>query len=158
MTDIIFRPATQHDLPSIINMLADDALGAGREDPSSAAYAHAFKIIEADPHNDIIVADADGDVVGCLQLTLIAGLSHTGSTRAQIEGVRVAASQRGQGLGQKLFKHAIQLAEDQGCSMVQLTTDASRGDAQNFYKKLGFTPSHIGMKLALNSKLKKFVL
>ncbi|PCI41126.1 MAG: GNAT family N-acetyltransferase [Rhodospirillaceae bacterium] len=152
MTNIVFRTATQQDLASIINMLADDPLGALREDPSSSAYADTFKIIEADPHNQIIVADQGGDVVACLQLTFIHGLSHTGATRAQIEGVRVASTQRGQGLGQRLFKHAIELAQDRGCTLVQLTTDASRDDAQAFYKKLGFTPSHIGMKLVLKSK------
>lgn len=151
MTDIIFRSATHQDLSCIVEMLADDPLGALREDTSSPAYANAFKTIEADPHNQIIVADQGGDVVACLQLTFIHGLTHTGATRAQIEGVRVATSQRGLGLGQKLFKHAIQIAQDHGCTLVQLTTDASRDDAQAFYKKLGFTPSHIGMKLVLKS-------
>ncbi|NUM43970.1 MAG: GNAT family N-acetyltransferase, partial [Anaerolineales bacterium] len=33
---------------------------------------------------------------------------------------------------------------------VQLTTHASRADAHRFYQRLGFVPSHVGMKLHLH--------
>jgi hypothetical protein len=33
--------------------------------------------------------------------------------------------------------------------LIQLTTNKVRVDAQRFYQRLGFTPSHIGMKLVL---------
>ena len=43
----------------------------------------------------------------------------------------------------------IEQARDRGCALVQLTTDKSRTDAHRFYARLGFTDSHLGMKLAL---------
>lgn len=152
MSDVTFRSAHKDDVASIVAMLADDPLGAQREllsDPVAPMYLEAFEAIDGDPNNHLIVADMAGEVVGCVQLTFIPGLSHQGAVRAQIEGVRVAGSQRGQGLGQKLITHAIDLSRTQGCDMVQLTSDASRTDAQKFYRRLGFTPSHVGMKLSL---------
>lgn len=152
MSDVTFRPAHKDDVASIVAMLADDPLGEQREllsDPVAPMYLEAFEAIDGDPNNHLIVADVAGAVVGCVQLTFIPGLSHQGAVRAQIEGVRVAGSQRGQGLGQKLITHAIDLSRTQGCDMVQLTSDASRTDAQKFYRRLGFTPSHVGMKLSL---------
>ena len=147
-----FRAATDHDLPAIVRMLADDALGATREqyeDPLPGPYLNAFAAMQAQGGNDMIVAVDDGKVVGCIQLTLIPGLSRLGMTRAQIEGVRVDSTWRGKGLGEKLFRHAIELARAKGCGLVQLTTDATRPDAKRFYERLGFEASHIGMKLSL---------
>jgi GNAT superfamily N-acetyltransferase len=90
-------------------------------------------------------------VVGCLQLTFIPGLTRLGMTRAQIEGVRVEARRRGEGIGEALFHAAIDLAREADCGLVQLTTDQSRPDAHRFYQRLGFVASHQGMKLALDS-------
>jgi hypothetical protein len=47
-----------------------------------------FGGIEADPHQLLLVAEVDGQVVGTLQLTFIPSLTYTGGERAQIEGVR----------------------------------------------------------------------
>lgn len=155
MSNLIYRQATQGDLTDIIRLLADDPLGATREDvpPSADAqpaevYRDAFADIQNDPRNELIVAELGGDVVGCLQLTYIPGLSRRGAERAQIESVRVKRDLRGQGLGQKLFQWAIDRAREKNCALVQLTTDAARTDAHAFYERLGFTPSHTGMKLS----------
>jgi hypothetical protein len=40
-------------------------------------------------------------------------------------------------------------ARELGCKLVQLTTDKSRVDAHRFYERLGFEPTHIGMKRAI---------
>ncbi len=37
-------------------------------------------------------------------------------------------------------------------SWVQLTTDRSRADALRFYERLGFTASHVGLKLSLDEE------
>ncbi|TDD22626.1 GNAT family N-acetyltransferase [Actinomadura sp. KC06] len=147
-----FREATADDLPQIVRLLADDPLGATRETPGDEipdAYFTAFTAIEKDPNNSVIVAEVAGEIAGTLQLTFIPGLTYTGSERAQIEGVRVAASQRGRGLGQDLINFAIDRARARGCRVVQLTTDRQRPDAVRFYQKIGFRPSHMGMKYHL---------
>jgi GNAT superfamily N-acetyltransferase len=152
---VIFRDARRADVPQIVGLLADDALGAARETgPGDGgeladAYWAAFEQVEASPNNRIIVAEADGQVVGTLQLTLIPGLSRQGMTRAQIEAVRVAGSQRGQGLGAVMITWAIAQAREAGCGLVQLTSDKQRPAAIRFYESLGFTATHEGLKLPL---------
>jgi len=153
-----FRDAVAADLPAIVKLLADDPLGAKRErdeTPLPPAYADAFAAIERQEGNNVIVAVEDGTVVGCLQLTIIPGLSRTGMSRGQIESVRVARSQRSRGLGEALFRHAIERARNAGCAMVQLTTDRSRADALRFYERLGFEATHLGMKLELTKSAGK---
>ncbi|MFS8101000.1 GNAT family N-acetyltransferase [Lentzea alba] len=130
-------------------MLADDPLGATRERPGDPAYLKAFEVIDADPHQYLAVAESDGEVVGTLQLTFTSGLSRLGMTRATVEAVRVRSDQRGNRLGEQLIRWAVDEARARGCGLVQLTTDASRVDAHRFYERLGFTASHVGMKLSL---------
>jgi ribosomal protein S18 acetylase RimI-like enzyme len=149
---VAFRRATEADLSAIVRLLADDPLGAGREryeEPLPDEYRGAFAAIERQHGNEVIVAIDGDEIVGCLQLTLIPGLSRLGMTRAQIESVRIGRSYRGKGLGEDMFRHAIALAREAGCGLVQLTTDKSRPDAHRFYERLGFVASHEGMKLTL---------
>ena len=146
---ITIRRALAEDVHPIVAMLADDPLGAEREKPGDPAYLEAFEVIDADPHQFLAVADLDGEVVGTLQLTFTSGLSRLGMTRATVEAVRVRSDQRGNGLGAHLVRWAVDEARARGCGMVQLTTDASRVDAHRFYERLGFTASHVGMKLSL---------
>jgi GNAT superfamily N-acetyltransferase len=146
---VTFRRATAQDLPGIVALLADDVLGATREAPGDPAYAAAFAAIDADANQLLAVAEQDGRILGCLQLTFLPGLSHRGAWRGQVESVRVAADQRGTGLGRRFLEWAIAQCRARGCRMVQLTTDRSRADARRFYESLGFIASHEGMKLAL---------
>jgi GNAT superfamily N-acetyltransferase len=148
-TDVIFRSATEADLPAIVSLLADDMIGAGREDSSSDAYVTAFREVSSDPRNHLVVAEVDGEVAGTLQLTYIPGLSRMGAERAQIEGVRVAAAHRSRGLGREMIKWAVGQAKARGCRLVQLTSDKRRSDAIRFYESLGFESTHEGMKLPL---------
>lgn len=150
MTDVIFREAVRADLPGIIALLADDVLGKARDFTEvDEAYEKAFADIAADPRNHLIVADADGELVGCMQITYIPGLGRHGAERSLIESVRVRSDRRGRGLGRDMMTWAIDQARERGCALVQLTTDKSRADAHRFYRNLGFVASHEGMKLAL---------
>nr|WP_235994677.1 GNAT family N-acetyltransferase [Nonomuraea montanisoli] len=132
-------------------MLADDPLGARREgDPADERYLTAFARIDANPYDELIVAEVGGKVVGTMQLTYLAGLSRLGAERCQIEAVRVASSTRGQGLGRRMIQWGVDRARARGCAVVQLTSDKTRTDAHRFYDSLGFAASHEGYKLALS--------
>lgn len=152
-TELHFREAVRGDLAAIVQLLAADSLGAWRETVRDGelpeAYSRAFDDVASDPRNQVIVGDLDGKVIACLQLTFIPGLTYTGSERAQIEGVRVDSTARGSGIGKALIDHAVGLARERGCVLIQLTTDKLRPDALAFYQSLGFTASHEGMKLKL---------
>lgn len=152
MLDLTFRDATADDLPLIVGMYADDPLGRTREragEPLAPAYLDAFRQIDADPRHRLVVAELAGDVVGTLQLSFVPHLVLTGGERAQIEAVRVREGQRGSGVGEALVNWAVEQARERGCRLVQLTTNVDRVDAQRFYERLGFRPTHVGMKLGL---------
>lgn len=148
-----FRMAGTQDLPELVALLVDDELGATRDfsdESSMAKYESAMRAILAQQGNQILVATRGEQIIAMLQLTLIATLSRSGGTRAQIESLRVKHQHRGQGIGKALMLEAIRLSKEAGCTLVQLTTDLSRIEALGFYEGLGFIRSHHGMKLALD--------
>lgn len=146
---ITFRDATADDLAAVVALLGDDVLGTRREGADPAAYLAAFAAMRAEGANHLIVGEIAGQIVATYQITFISGLSLRAARRAQVESVRVASDLRGQGLGVALFADAEARARLAGCSLMQLTSNKTRVDAQRFYERLGFTPSHIGMKKAL---------
>ncbi|SHL24607.1 Ribosomal protein S18 acetylase RimI [Bradyrhizobium lablabi] len=151
ISPVTIRRARRGDVGIIVGMLADDPLGSARErleDPLPPSYFAAFDALESDPNINLVVAeDADGTVVGCLQLCILPGLSSQGASRGLIEDVRVAAHCRSRGIGEQLVRWAVAQARAKGCKLVELLTHHSRVDAQRFYEGLGFQPSHVGMTL-----------
>jgi GNAT superfamily N-acetyltransferase len=120
---VLFRKARRKDLRGILELLNDGKMG--------------------------VVGDIEGRIVASLQLTFIPGIAHQGAWRAQVEAVRVARDLRGGRVGEAMIGHVIDLARERGYALVQLTPNKARGDAQRFYRRLGFVASHEGMKLRL---------
>ncbi len=150
---VVLRRALAEDVTAIVDLIAADQLGATRDGAQTAedlaAYQRAFRAIDDDPAQLLVVAQAGREVVATMQLSFIPGLARRGALRAQIEAVRVSEAYRGGGLGAAMFSWAIEEARRRGCALVQLTTDKSRTAAHRFYERLGFVASHEGMKLAL---------
>lgn len=83
----------------------------------------------------LIARDDAGRIVGSLTLAMFripTGL------RAWIEDVIVDGSQRGQGLGEALTRHALEVAKDAGATTVDLTSRPSREAANRLYQRVGF--------------------
>lgn len=150
--DITIRKAQRDDLVHIVRLLADDEIGSTREDtgsPLPSCYLDAYRAICADPCSSLLVACEQGRVVGCLQLSFLWCLSHRGAKRAVVENVRVARDKRCQGIGTHLVRFAIARAKEQGAAVVQLMTDRRRTRARQFYRRLGFQETHVGLKFTL---------
>ena len=151
ISKVTIRRARRDDVGAIVAMLADDPLGSARErieQPLPPGYFRAFDRLDHDPNIQLVVAqDGEGAVIGCLQLCILPGLSSQGASRGLIEDVRVATHCRSRGIGEQLVQWAIAEARTDGCKLVELLTHNSRVDAQRFYQRLGFQPSHVGMTL-----------
>lgn len=151
---LYFRQALIEDLPEIVRMLADDFLGGQRESlevPLPESYLTAFREIDADKNNELIVvvitnADApiagkNADVpsiVGTLQVTFTPSISFQGGRRCTVESVRVDQQYRGQGIGKEMMLWAIKRAKQKGCISMQLTTSNDRTSAHRFYEESRF--------------------
>ncbi len=75
------------------------------------------------------------EIVGALALTVY----HVPTgMRSIIEDVIVDDSARGQGFGEALLKHAIELAREKGAKNISLTSSPVRAAANQLYIKVGF--------------------
>jgi GNAT superfamily N-acetyltransferase len=149
---LTYRNATPADLGFIIALIVEDSVIVTNDDPADAAhpdYVNALAEISDDPNQEMLVVEADGAPVGCFQLSYLPGLMRRGMKRGMIEVVHVAATHRNRGLGGDMMRWAIERCREQGCAMVQLTSNKKRLDAHRFYERLGFAKSHEGFKLSL---------
>ncbi|MXG92210.1 GNAT family N-acetyltransferase [Nocardioides flavescens] len=144
------RRAKRSEAGAIAALLADDDLGHLREGSDVARYEAAFDAVARDPAQYLaVVHDEHERVVATMQLTVIPGLSRSGTTRLQVEGLRVATRERGGGLGTAMLAWAHAHGRARGATLSQVTTDAARGRAQAFYDRLGYERSHVGLKRPL---------
>ena len=86
---------------------------------------------------DVLIARDDTGILG--SLTLITFRIPTG-VRSWIEDVVVDDAARGKGVGDKLNRFALELAERKGAKTVDLTSRPSREAANRLYQRIGFLP------------------
>ncbi len=149
------RKATIADLTAIITLLLEDELGQIREHLSEKldqAYIDAFHRINNDPNQYLMIMEMDKEIVGTCHLTIMPSLTFMGSTRMQIEAVRISKNYRGQRFGEWMMSTAMKYGKSKNVSIVQLTTNKKRPRAKQFYEKLGFEATHEGMKLYLRKE------
>jgi GNAT superfamily N-acetyltransferase len=146
--DLNFREAGRDDLERIVELIADDVVAARRTGSYGEPHVRAFEAIAASPDNELVVAEAGGEVIGVMQLTFVPGISRNGASRLLVEAVRVSRELRGQGIGRLLMEHAHERGRARGCVLAQLTSDKQRPEAHRFYRSLGYDQSHEGFKLS----------
>jgi GNAT superfamily N-acetyltransferase len=148
----VIRTATETDLARVAELMNLGRVPgrAPRETPDDTEpYRRALREIE-EGRGCVLVAELDGGVVGVCQLIVFRHLQARGGLCAEVESVHVHPSHRAQGIGTMLVRAAIEQARALGCYRVQLTSNEVRHDAHRFYERLGFTPSHLGFKFALD--------
>ena len=149
---LTIRRAAEADLPRIVELLSQLALGDERDSPTEPlpeSYGAALHEIEADTRQQLLVVEARGRVVATGVLGIIPNLSYRGRPWAFAEGLVVDPSQRRKGYGEALMRYAIEEARRAGCYKVSLTSNKRRSEAHLFYQKLGFAASHEGFRLLL---------
>lgn len=153
--NLTYRKAKLDDLPLLIELLLEDELGMMRESKSKQTderYTQAFHKINSDSNQYLMVVENDDKIIGTCHLTIMPSLTFIGSTRMQIEAVRVAGKYREQKIGSWMFDQAILYSKEHDVSIIQIATNKKRLQAKHFYEKLGFEASHEGMKLYLGKK------
>ncbi|MEK7247946.1 MAG: GNAT family N-acetyltransferase [Chloroflexota bacterium] len=146
------RPATEVDLPRIVELLAqlspDDP---DREDTSSPLpynYHLVFREM-AQGRQRLLVAESRRKIVGTLVLVVVPNLSHKGTPYGIIENVVVDEKYRSKGIGEALITRAVDEARKVGCYKVTLTSNRRRTEAHRFYERLGFARTHEAFRINL---------
>ena len=109
--------------------------------PERAAVADFLRRRLEDPNRQVLVAEADGIVVGMVDVTL-AGDEDPGSIVRPVPtadiGISVLESWRGRGVGHALMAAAEASALARGARRMVLDMSAANVDALRFYRSLGY--------------------
>ncbi len=144
----VARPADAGDLVDVWteatsqeDATPDDDEGDAAAKPRPEAYAEAAEAIarvDDDPDELLLVAEADGKVIGALHLRR-APISPIQLTQAiHISHLHVRPGHRRRGIASALLTAATSWAEDTKSAHLLATTPASSRDAHRFLARLGF--------------------
>jgi GNAT superfamily N-acetyltransferase len=86
----------------------------------------------APPQGALLVAEAEGRIVGCVALKAL------GEGACEMKRLFVDSLAHGQGFGDSLARAIVQRASDLGYSKMMLDTGPLQIEAQTLYRKLGF--------------------
>lgn len=145
MNDTSIERATAGDAPAVVRLIAQLRELEGLTEPVSADAVRAY--IE-DPDTVVLLAEDEesGEVVGLLSLRVMADLFHGGTT-ALVQELVVDEDHRGTGIGGALLDVAVELAFDQGCLEVSVTTGEENEAGQALYRSRGFEQDGVYFEL-----------
>jgi ribosomal protein S18 acetylase RimI-like enzyme len=113
---------------------------------------NALKAILADETKPIFVA-ADGDTVAgycfCVLKDYRGSGVQTDRVEVYIDDLCVDENRRGCGVATALYRHVTDYAKGLGCAFISLNVWCGNEGAMKFYEKMGLTPRHIMLEMAL---------
>ncbi|WP_026120816.1 GNAT family N-acetyltransferase [Nocardiopsis potens] len=141
---MIIRAAIRSDLGAILRLLRE--LGDGAPEQSgtvrmSSAAVRAWTRIEADPDRSVLVAERRGQIIGTLDLLVVANLTHDAQPWCVVDNLVVDPASRRKGVGRALMEDAVDRASRAGCYKIELVSHESAHAAPEFYRSVGFEGS-----------------
>lgn len=94
-----------------------------------------FNDLIASPWHDMLIAEADGKILGIATLSVTMGPGIR--KNAYLEDFVTDSSIRGQGIGSQLWNAMLDWAREKGCQNLEFTCGNGREASQEFYKKKG---------------------
>jgi GNAT superfamily N-acetyltransferase len=132
-TNLAVREVTPDDAPRVAALLSQLGYPASADEVTQR-----LTYWQPDPMSLVLVAERNGQVVGCLSMHAIPYLERTGWW-ARVESLVVDESVRGTGTGSALLAAAELTARQWGCLAVEITSLRTRDDAQAFYPRMGYS-------------------
>lgn len=139
---VMIRQARTEDSAALVALLAQ--LFAIETDFAidPAVQARGLDLLRGRPDAVILVAEAEGRVVGMCTVQLTASTAR-GGLSAGIEDVVVDETVRGRGVGRALLAAAEAWARGRGAVRIALLADETNLPALDFYDRLGFTRTRL---------------
>ncbi len=137
MTDIQIQPATDADVPLILQLIKALAEYERLGDQVSATEAMIREsFFGPAPHAQAVIARIDGDAVGFAIWfsTYSTFLSKPG---IYLEDLFVLPHWRGQGVGRAVLRHLARIAVERGCGRIEWSVLDWNETAIRFYRNIG---------------------
>ena len=113
---------------------------------------NALRAILEDESKPIFVAVEDETVAGycfCVMKDYRGSGVQTDRVEVYIDDLCVDENRRGGGVATALYRHVTDYAKGLGCAFISLNVWCGNEGAMKFYEKMGLTPRHIMLEMAL---------
>jgi GNAT superfamily N-acetyltransferase len=139
---VVVRPATLADEAAVLGLIEELFVAPGTRPPGYTPERGraGFRWAVAEPDADLLLAVADGRVVGLASVYAEFPSIRFGR-RCWLEDLVVTASARRRGVGGRLLEAASTWGRARGCTHLELASAAARKDAHRFYLANGMAES-----------------
>jgi aminoglycoside 6'-N-acetyltransferase len=149
------RSATPEDDVALAELEYESAIHHATIDPDRWRVLPVDAVAESrrfwsrsEPRSEALVAEADGAVVGMIELWLRRPRDRNNARPPRIEahlGISVAPDWRGRGVGSALLEAGEAWAIEHGAERMDLGLDAANVDARRLYERLGYEVHGLSM-------------
>ncbi len=130
--NLTIRTAHANDDITVAALIAEYAADFEFELGEQDVVGEGMKAREYYDNGALLVADADGEVVGCV------AYEPWGDDRCRMKRMYVMPENRGQGIGKALAEGVMELAREAGYKTMVLDTTEGMEAARKLYASLGF--------------------
>src|SRR3954470_25008185 len=140
---LLVRDAVRDDSVVLCTLWADLLGPATVEPPGTSpqdACSEALAQFETDESSRIVVAEADGEIVGCglLRVGIVSPVA--GDRVVNVSHLQVDSDYEGKGIARSLVEAALTWAEQLGVGTIVVATAASNRESNRFLARLGLAP------------------
>ena len=128
------RPASREDVRAMTRLLQELFAVETEFEFDEEKQRCGLEMLLDSPTAGIWVADRRGRVVGMVAVQLVVSTAE-GALSGWLEDLVVSSAYRRRGLGKALLKSAVNWAQDQGASRIQLLADSRNVPALIFYRR-----------------------
>jgi GNAT superfamily N-acetyltransferase len=135
--ELSIRSAAAADTQAVVALLGE--LGYAVGEPTTGSRLAALLSTGSDP---VLIAWLGAEPAGLVALHVGWMLARERKV-ARVTALVVGERARRRGIGRLLLEHAVRLAREAGCEMIELTSGTERLAAHRFYQACGFRSSSL---------------
>lgn len=136
MEEIVVRPATEKDIPKIIELQVKLGRPAPKDSAEEEKYEEICRWYLNNADAVILMAEADGEIVGMISMCYLNRLNRT-QKEAWIPDLIIDEEKRRKGIGKALFWKCVELAKERRCFRLRLESAHHRTVSHQFYLAQG---------------------
>lgn len=144
MSSIKITDANHHDIPALVDLLAE--LFSIEKDfkPNTAKQISGLEMLINQPKLSVIkvARNVDGKIVGMVSAQLVISTAQ-GAASAWVEDMIISKQYRAAGLGKTLLNATLQWAKEKGATRAQLLVDIENTLAMGYYQHLGWETTQL---------------